>query len=319
MAGNSKRQGATRNTGAKKARTVGSGGNRRQALEGKGPTPKATERTGHVAKRKADQAARAEEKRRGRSPRPRRREGDSEVVAGRNPVAEALAAGLPATALIVQRSIDSDPRVKQAMLTAVSIGLPMREASRAHLDELTGGLSHQGIALEVAEFEYSDLEDLLAVGTDRRPGLLVALDGVTDSRNMGAIARSAAAFGGTGLVIPSRRSATVTAAAWKTSAGAFARLPVAMVTNLTRSIEAAQKAGFLVAGLAASGTTEIRDANFEREPVMLVVGGEGKGLGQLVSQRCDLLVSIHISDEVESLNASVAASIALHEVSAARR
>ncbi len=330
MAGNSKRQGAIRKPGVKKGATVGSGGNRRQGLEGKGPTPKATERPGHKAKRHADHVAAEREKQapaRGGKPagsaslgrRPRRGPRDTEVVAGRNPVVEALAARVPAIALHVQRFIDADPRIKQAMAQALELGIPIREDSRGELDRLTDGVVHQGIALDVAPYEYADLGDLLVQGTAARPSLLVALDGVTDPRNMGAIARSTAAFGGTGLVIPARRSATVTATAWRASAGALAHVPVAQVTNLTRSLEAAQKAGFTVVGLAGDADVDIRDADLGNAPVMLVVGGEGNGLGRLVAQTCDIRAAIGIDARVESLNAAVAAGIALHSVVSARR
>lgn len=316
MAGNSKRQGAIRRAGAKKPRTVGSGGNRRDALAGKGPTPKASERTRHVAKRRTAQSETAD---RGRpASRSRRKPGDAEIVAGRNPVLEALIANVPAMSLHLQRYLDADPRVKQALALALESGMTVKEHSRDELDKLTDGVLHQGIALTVAPYEYADLEDLLGLGTSRAPALLVALDGVTDPRNLGAIVRSAAAFGGTGLILPARRSATVTATAWRSSAGALAHLPVAQVTNLTRALQTAQKAGFTVVGLSGNGKTDIGDAGLGDNPVMLVVGGEGKGLGRLVAQTCDVLASIAISSAVESLNASVAAGIALHSVVSAR-
>lgn len=322
MAGNSQRKGAIVKPGTKKGQQVGSGGNRRQKLEGKGPTPKATERPSHPAKRRADYKAEqaekaADPKSRGRAPSrggSKRRSGDSEIVAGRNPVVEALNAKVPATTLHIQRFLDADPRVKQAMAMALESGVAIKEHSRGELDILTDGVLHQGLALTTAPYEYYAFEDLLSPGTDRHPALLVALDGVTDPRNLGAIARSAAAFGGTGLILPSRRSATVTSTAWRTSAGALAHLPVAQVTNLSRSLDAAKKAGFTVVGLAGDGEVTIEGANLESDPVLLVVGGEGKGLGQLVSQTCDIRASIPIAGHVESLNAGVAASIALYSV-----
>lgn len=318
MAGNSKRKGAVRNTEAKKPRAVGSGGNRRQGLEGKGPTPKATERPGHVTgKRVRAEAAQAAKQQGGRGRGPRGGSKNPDIVAGRNQVLEAVLAGVPARTLLVQRNIDADPRIKQALTTALEKGLEMRECRREELDELAGGV-HQGIVLEVAPYEYTDIADLLFAGTDRRPALLVALDGVTDTRNLGAIARSAAAFDGTGIVIPSRRSATVTAASWRTSAGALAHIPVAMVTNLNRTIEDAKEAGFTVVGLAGEGSTDIDALGLGNDPVLLVIGGEGKGLSRLVAQNCDLLASIPINGRVESLNAAVAAGIALHAVVSAR-
>ncbi len=320
MAGNSKRQGAIRDTEKKKKPTVGSGGNRRQKLEGKGPTPKAVDRPGHVTKKREDAKVRAAEKEAARRPHKNRKvaSGDDEIVAGRNPVLEALNAEVPALKLHVQRNIDSDPRIRQAMSIALTRGIPIAEHGRDQLADLCDGVVHQGIALTIAPYEYADLADLLGLGTDRRPALLVALDGITDTRNLGAIVRSAVAFGGTGLVIPNRRSASVTAAAWRTSAGALAHLPVAQVTNLTRAVEAAKAAGFMTVGLAGESSMPIAEADLGNEPVMLVVGSEGKGLSRLVGQTCDFRVGIPISDRTESLNAAVAAGIALYAVTSGR-
>ena len=316
MAGNSKRQGAMRKPDAKKPRTVGSGGNRRQKLSGKGPTPKAEERTGHVAKQRKDAAERAAEKeaRRSRSKGRGGRGSSDEVVAGRNPVVEALNADIPAISLHVQRNIDADPRIREAMRKALELGIPIKEHGRDELSDLVDGVVHQGIALTIAPYEYKELDDVLGLGTNTRPALLVVLDGVTDTRNLGAIARSAAAFGATGIVIPSRRSATVTAAAWRTSAGAFAHVPVAMVSNLTNALEKAKSAGFMTVGLAGDADADITKAELGNDPVVLVVGSEGKGLSRLVSETCDIRASIAIEDEVESLNVSVAAAIAMHSV-----
>ena len=319
MAGNSRRQGAMKDKSTKKPRTVGSGGNRRQKLEGKGPTPKAEERTSHVAKERKEAAERAAAKDAKRSKAPRRSgKGAENVVAGRNPVLEALNAGVPAVTLHVQRNIDSDPRIREAMARALERGITIKEHGRDELSDLVDGVVHQGIALTIEPYQYLDLADVLGLGTDRRPALLVILDGVTDTRNLGAIARSAAAFGATGLVIPSRRSATVTAAAWRTSAGAFAHVPVAMVPNLSNAIEQAKQAGFMVVGLAGEADADINAANLGNEPVAVVVGSEGKGLGRLVAQHCDILASIAINDAVESLNVSVAAAIAMHSIVSAR-
>ncbi|HET9969893.1 MAG TPA: RNA methyltransferase, partial [Streptosporangiaceae bacterium] len=145
-----------------------------------------------------------------------------------------------------------------------------------------------------------------------------ALDGVTDPRNLGAVARSAAAFGAHGVVVPSRRGAGVTAGAWKASAGALARLPVARAANLARTLASYQDAGLFVAGLDAAGDTEIGDLDLATSPLVVVIGSEGKGLSRIVAQSCDVLVRIPIAARTESLNAGVAAGIALYEVAAIR-
>ncbi len=149
-------------------------------------------------------------------------------------------------------------------------------------------------------------------------GLVVACDSITDPRNLGAIIRSAAAFGAHGVIIPERRSAQMTAAAWKTSAGAAARVPVARVTNLNRTLKAYADAGFTVVGLAGEAETDIAGFPGIDGPVLLVVGSEGEGLARLVRENCDVLVTIPIQSAVESLNASVATAIALYEVSRSR-
>jgi 23S rRNA (guanosine2251-2'-O)-methyltransferase len=312
MAGNSQRQGSRRKPGSKKGATVGSGGQKRRALEGKGPTPRAEERTGHVASRRG-----APPKKR---PAPRRKPGSgAEVVAGRNPVVEALRAGVPASALLVVERIDSDDRVREALKTAAAVGLPVLEAPRAELDRLAGGASHQGIALQVPPYSYAHPDELLdrAAQAGERP-LLVALDGVTDPRNLGAVVRSAAAFGAHGVVVPERRSAGMTASAWKTSAGAAARVPVARTTNLARALAAYRKAGVFVVGLDGDGSASVDDLAFAIDPLVLVVGSEGKGLSRIVTEQCDAVARIPITAGTESLNASVAAGIALYAVARAR-
>lgn len=312
MAGNSRRQGAIRKS--KKGATVGSGGQRKRALTGRGPTPKATERTGHPAARRAAAAARRES----RTPA---RGGDApELLVGRNPVAEALRAKVPATALYVAIGIESDERVTEAVRLAGNRNIALLEVSRGELDRKTGGLVHQGIALQVPPFAYLDLADVLAASAESPSApLLVALDGVTDPRNLGAVLRSALAFGAQGVIVPERRSAGVTATAWRTSAGAAARMPVARVTNLVRALKQCQEAGLLVVGLDADGATTLDDLEMGVDPIVVVVGSEGRGLSRLVGQTCDLTVSIPMAAAAESLNASVAAAVTLAEIARRRR
>jgi 23S rRNA (guanosine2251-2'-O)-methyltransferase len=250
MAGNSRRQGAVRKS--KKGPQVGSGGQSRRALRGKGPTPPAEARKGHPAARRA---AAAERRGAGRSSR---EVPAAELLVGRNPVVEALRAKVPATALYLAQGLDTDERVTESVRIAGNRGIALLEVSRAELDRRTGGVLHQGIALQVPPFAYTPLPDLLREADESgSPPLLVALDGVTDPRNLGAVIRSALAFGGHGVVIPERRSAGVTATAWRTSAGAAARLPVAQVTNLVRALKECREAGLFVIGLDADGSTSL--------------------------------------------------------------
>jgi 23S rRNA (guanosine2251-2'-O)-methyltransferase len=376
VAGNSQRR--NRRSTPRKGPTVGSGGQRRSGLKGKGRTLPADERPWHKGysgdeplpkrtawKQEKERRAAAAE---GRAPKigvpgskhtsrdptdVARRSGHGgkpggpggqpagrgggrtgtrvapgrrstvpkdapELLLGRNPVVEALRAHVPATALYVAHGIDIDDRINEAVRTAADRGIPLMEVGRAELDRMTGGVLHQGIGLQVPPFAYEPFEDLLAAATERVAPLLVALDGVTDPRNLGAIVRSAAAFGADGVFLPERRAAGMTASAWRTSAGAAARVPVAQVTNLTRALKRCQQEGLLVVGLDADGEAPLYDFEAGVGPVVVVVGSEGRGLSRLVASTCDLLVSIPMASEVESLNASVAAAVTLAEVSRRR-
>jgi len=324
MPGNSQRKGAVRKKG--KTTPAGSGGRVRRALEGKGPTPRAEDRPYHKAYRSrgADEAAKTTGQRsRGRKPTGSRSgapsSAGSDWVIGRNPVLEVLLAGLPVRRAYVADGLERDDRLRDILKFAAEHNIPLLQATRAELDRLTGGGVHQGVALQLPPFEYADNEDVLANALDSdTPGLVVACDSITDPRNLGAIVRSAAAFGAHGVIIPERRSAQMTAAAWKTSAGAAARVPVAQVTNLNRTLKGYANAGFTVVGLAGEAETDIAGFPGIDGPVLVVVGSEGEGLARLVRENCDVLVHIPIESGVESLNASVAAAIALYEISRAR-
>jgi 23S rRNA (guanosine2251-2'-O)-methyltransferase len=319
MAGNSQRRNR-RNPGSKKGPSVGTGGHSRKALEGKGPTPPASERKGHKKNRMANAATkRAAAGNKSRGSARRGGKAGSELVYGRNSVVEALQGGVPASALYVQQFIDNDERVREALTLANERGVPLMEAPRMQLDNLAEGHNHQGLILQVPPYDYAHPDDLLARAADNHEDpLIVALDGITDSRNLGAIVRSVAAFDGHGVVIPERRAAGMTAGAWKTSSGAAARVPVARMTNMTRTLEAYQKAGCFVVGLAADGEAELSDLEALTGPVVVVIGSEGKGLSRLVSETCDLTVRIPMPGVAESLNAGVAAGIVLYEAARLR-
>lgn len=314
MAGNSSRKGAIRKSSKGNA-TAGSGGRVRRGLEGKGPTPKASERPYHrayKAKKRAEKQAATKPKRRSRS-------GDAEWVAGRNSVVEALRAQLPVSAVYVAEGAERDGRLREVFAVAAERGVSLLEVPRAELDRMTGGAVHQGLAARVPAYEYAHPDDLLDLAAERgEPPLIVALDSVTDPRNLGAVVRSAAGFGAHGVVVPERRAAGMTAAAWKTSAGAAARVPVAQAVNLTRQLKAYQDAGCMVVGLAADGEVSLPELELADGPLVIVVGSEGDGLSRLVAETCDQLVSIPMASGLESLNAGVAASITLYAVAQAR-
>lgn len=344
------RGGAVRKTS--RGRQVGSGGQGKQALEGRGPTPRAEDRPYHPAgKAKAarDRAAakaaakaggavtgpdtptrrtsrdRADDRssgasRGGSSSRRSKPTDESEVVTGRNSVLEALRARIPSVALYVAARIDVDERIREILSIATNRGLPILEVMRPELDRLGGRDSvHQGVALKVPPYEYDHPIELLERTLKRgQTPLFVALDGITDPRNLGAIIRSTAAFGGQGVIIPQRRSVGLTAAAWKTSAGAAARTPVAMAGNLTQTLKALQQRGVFVLGLDGGGDVSLPGLEIADRPIVVVVGSEGKGLSRLVTETCDLVVSIPISAATESLNAGIAASVTLYEIATRR-
>ncbi len=324
----------------RKGAAIGSGGQGKKKLEGRKATPKAELRTGHPAARKAAAAARRAEAGvkpassgganaasatrpvdRAAGPRgPRRAGGEApENVVGRNPVVEALRAKVPATALYVALGIDADERVTEAVALAGKARIALLEVTRHELDRMTGRALHQGLALQVPPYDYLHPDDLRNRALAAPAPLLVALDGVTDPRNLGAVVRSAAAFGAQGVLVPERRSAGMTSAAWRTSAGAAARLPVARCTNLTRTLKDYRDAGLFVVGLAAEGSVPLDDLEMATEPLVVVVGSEGAGLGRLVAQTCDLTVSIPMVGPTESLNAGIAAAVTLAEVARRRR
>jgi 23S rRNA (guanosine2251-2'-O)-methyltransferase len=314
MPGNSSRRGAIRKT-SKGNPTAGSGGRVRRGLEGRGPTPKAEEREGHKAYKAKQKAQRDAAKGRQR----RSKQTDTEWVAGRNSVVETLRAHVPVTTVYVAEGAERDGRLREVFQIVADRGVPLLEVTKAELDRLTDRAVHQGLAAKIPPYSYAHHTDLLDRAQEvGEPPLVVALDSVTDPRNLGAVIRSAAGFGAHGVVVPERRAAGMTASAWKTSAGAAARIPVAQATNLVRALKDYQEAGCMVVGLAADGGVALPDLDLADGPLVLVVGSEGAGLSRLVAQTCDQLVSIPMTNDLESLNAGVAAGIALYEISRRR-
>ena len=323
MAGNSQRRGAMRKPGTKKGAVVGTGGQSRRAVKGRGPTPPAEIRKGHPAARKAAAAAKRDAQPGTTAARPSgqgqgRTAGDGgrsqprgRGAAGRYPGDRAVCRGRAGLAT------NGSPR---RVTFAAEKRISLLEVSRPELDRLTGNAIHQGLALVVPPYQYAHPEDLLARAKDSgRAPLIVAVDGVTDPRNLGAIVRSAAAFGAHGVVVPERRSAGMTASAWRTSAGTAARIRVARCTNLVRTLKDYAAKGLMIAGLDADGTTDTDSFELATSPLVIVVGSEGRGLARLTLTVCDVTVSIPMVRSVESLNASVAAGVVLAEVARRRR
>jgi len=236
-----------------------------------------------------------------------------EKLTGIHAVREALAAGRPLQTVMVGREHHGE-RLAEIVSLAKRNGVPVRFEDRAQLDRAAGNRNHQGVVALVAARSSVSLEDLLArKRSDAAPGLLVILDGVEDPQNLGAIIRTALAAGSDGVIIPERRAAGLTEAAARASAGAVAHLPVARVTNIARAIEELKEGGYWIVGLDERADRRHSDVDLSG-PITLVLGGEGKGLHELVRERCDFLVSIPTTGPVGSLNVSVAAGVALFEV-----
>ncbi|NEG69956.1 23S rRNA (guanosine(2251)-2'-O)-methyltransferase RlmB [Bifidobacterium choloepi] len=320
----------------KKGPTKGSGGKHRNALRGKGPTPKAEDRVYHKAyrdKKAADKRKRSDP-RLAAARRVAKFTSDSDdLVIGRNAVLEALRVGVPASTLYVAARLEHDDRTREIIRLAGIQGLHILEADRLEMDRIARSGNHQGIIMKAQPFQYTPLNQLVDKAERKakamenvsekakiqsRP-LFIALDGVTDPQNLGAVIRSAAAFGANGVIIPERRSASVNAAAWKVSAGAAAHMPVARVVNLTKAIEALKERGFYSVGLDGGGDKLVGQTGFETDPLVVVLGSEGKGISRLTREACDAIAGIPMSSMVESLNASVAAGITLYAVARARR
>ena len=238
-----------------------------------------------------------------------------EILFGLHPVEEALRSGTRRFDHVVVARERQDQRLEKILEACRERRVRVRSESREQLTLLARNPGHQGVVAFVRERTMLEIEDLL--GTDGAvsgiPPLLLALDGVEDPQNLGAIIRTALAAGADGVIIPERRAAGLTEAAARASAGAVAHLPVARVTNIARAIEELKEGGYWVVGLDERADRRHSDVDLSG-PIALVLGGEGKGLHELVRERCDFLVSIPTTGPVGSLNVSVAAGVALFEV-----
>jgi 23S rRNA (guanosine2251-2'-O)-methyltransferase len=236
-----------------------------------------------------------------------------ELIFGVNPVKESLQGTRGAFNLYVQISA-SDHRVEKIIKLAEDRGVAVHRREKIDLTKMCASSHHQGIALEVEPFRYAELDDLLASSSQSgTPGFLLVLDGILDPHNLGALIRSAACAGADGVIIPRDRACGVTAAAEKASAGAVETIPVAQVTNIVQALETMKKGGYWVYGLAGEVSQYLYDLKFSGSSV-LVIGGEGEGIRQLVRKQCDVIMSIPQYGGVSSLNASVAGGIALFEM-----
>ena len=234
----------------------------------------------------------------------------NQVLAGRNPVLEALRRGRELECIYIQSGSPKGP-VAAILNKAREQGIPVKEATREKLTQLSGIETHQGVAAICAAAAYAEMKDIYERAGEE-PLFVVICDNIEDPHNLGAIIRTAEACGAHGVIIPKRRSAGLTAIVGKTSAGAVSYMPVARVSNLPATLEELKKKGIWVYGTAAEGATSLYDADL-KGPAAIVIGSEGSGMGRLVREKCDFLVSIPMKGHISSLNASAAAAILLYE------
>ncbi|GAX41288.1 TrmA family RNA methyltransferase [Tolypothrix sp. NIES-4075] len=248
---------------------------------------------------------------------------DSDLIYGRHPVLTALENQRGLNRIWITSKLRYDPRFHNLILQAKDNGTVIDEVEPKRLDQITSYANHQGIAAQIAPHAYIELEELItkAFSTTDAPVIVVA-DGITDPHNLGAIIRTAEAIGAQGLVIPQRRASGITSTVMKVAAGALETFPVARVVNLSRAMDALKAANFWIYGTAVTGSVPLhtvefvnpKDENKKPIPIVLVVGSEGEGLSMLTQRSCDVLVSIPLQGNTPSLNASVAAGMALYEI-----
>ncbi|MDZ7962750.1 MAG: 23S rRNA (guanosine(2251)-2'-O)-methyltransferase RlmB [Aulosira sp. DedQUE10] len=238
---------------------------------------------------------------------------DSDIIYGRHPVLSALENQRGLNRIWITTRLRYDPRFHHLILQAKDSGAVIDEVEPKRLDQITDGANHQGIAAQIAPYSYIELPDMITQAKSVSDPVIIVADGITDPHNLGAIIRTAEAIGAQGLVIPQRRASGITSTVVKVAAGALENFQVARVVNLSRALEELKEAGFWIYGTAATGSEPLHTVNFSG-PIVLVIGSEGEGLAMLTQRSCDVLVSIPLQGKTPSLNASVAAGMALYEI-----
>jgi 23S rRNA (guanosine2251-2'-O)-methyltransferase len=238
----------------------------------------------------------------------------SDTIEGRNPVLEALKAGRPLGKILVAKNSNRHGVVAEILYLAKAQNVPVEYLERQALDRLSRSDSHQGIVAMASAREYFDLDAILDIPHERNEAaFLVVLDGVEDPHNLGAILRTAEASGAHGVIVRERRAVGLTASVEKASAGALEYLAVARVVNISQTIQTLKNNNIWVVGIDQTGETSYAKIDF-KPATAIVLGGEGKGLSDLVKKNCDFLASIPMKGKISSLNASVAAGVILYEV-----
>ncbi len=235
----------------------------------------------------------------------------NDIIAGRNPVTEALRSGRSIDSLLIAKG-ELNGSVKVIAAKAKSKGIPVKEVDRKKLDMMCGGAVHQGVIALAAIKEYSTVDDIFALAESRNEApFIIVLDEIEDAHNLGAIIRTAECAGAHGIIIPKRRSAGLSYAVGKTSAGAYEYMPVARVTNIPSTLEQLKERGCWIYGADMNGTVYAQ--NDLKGACALVIGSEGFGIGKLVREKCDVILSLPMLGKINSLNASVAAGILMYE------
>lgn len=239
------------------------------------------------------------------------------MIAGRNPVREALRSGRPINKILMVKESNSGP-MQEIFALAREKGILVQKVHKQNLAKFAPETAHQGVIALVAPKAYVTVEDMIEAVPPGGSPFLLLLDEISDPHNLGAILRTADAAGVHGVIIPRRRSAPLTPTVAKSSAGAIEYVPVARVANIAQTIENLKKRGIWLVGADLAGRELFWDVRLDG-PLALVIGGEDKGLGRLVKERCDVLVRLPMSGQVNSLNASVAAALLAYEVVRQRR
>lgn len=244
---------------------------------------------------------------------------EEEIVAGKHSVTEALRSGRTINKIWIAEN--AQKHLTQPIIAeAKKLGIVIQHVDKRKLDQLAPGVQHQGVVAQTAPYAYAEVEDLLKVAEEKgeAPFLLI-LDEIEDPHNLGSILRTADCTGVHGVILPKRRSAQITATVSKTSAGAVEYVPVARVTNLAQTIEQLKELGIWIVGTVVDAHEEIYDATVFDGPVAVVIGNENKGMGRLIREKCDVLAKLPMAGRINSLNASVAAGVAMYEVLRRRR
>jgi 23S rRNA (guanosine2251-2'-O)-methyltransferase len=237
----------------------------------------------------------------------------ADIIEGRNPVIETLKSGRPINRILLARDIGRHGAIAEVLHLSQARGIPVEYVTRRVIDESNTTSAHQGVIAYAAVKEYVALENLLIISKERNePPLYCILDGIEDPQNLGAILRTAEAIGIHGVIIRSRRAVGLTAAVAKASAGAVEYVPVARVSNISQAVVTLKRSGVWVVGIDPTGKIDYSQVDF-RLATAIVIGGEGKGLSDLVKKRCDSVASIPMRGKITSLNASIAAALVMYE------